>query len=448
MPLVPMSLFEETTASNAPPALDLNEGQAAAAKAICAFLAKHLDRRSHRPKGEKPSEFGLFGAAGTGKTSVIGQVFGHMRPYDRVCFAAPTHKAAGVLKQKAPAGIECSTVHRLLGCKKIKDTTDGEIKFLPDANGGMFGLYDVIVIDECSMVGDKLAGWIYSAAQKKGTILIWMGDPYQLQPVADGDFSPTFDIPTSCELTEIMRHQGAIQSACDHVRQAIVSGRLPKPARAVSDDHGKIIQWPNTEAGVDKFLHAFLQAPECSKALAFKNDDVDFLNGYLRKMIYGDDPRPFIAGERLTFARAYEPPAGGLVHTESECVVVEAEQSRRHGLACWRLILDVYGDIPVQVEAFTFGGKQERVRYQRKLSELKEEAEATRQWQQYFELKEAFATVRPGYATTIHKSQGSTYERVFLLQSEMLGVASWNPEMLARLLYVAYSRTSKELNLI
>ena len=66
-------------------------------------------------------------------------------------------------------------------------------------------------------------------------------------------------------------------------------------------------------------------------------------------------------------------------------------------------------------------------------------------WSDYYDLLEAFVRVRPGWATTIHKSQGSTYEQVYLVQTDVLRRAKQDHPFRNMLLYVAYSRASKGL---
>jgi len=65
-------------------------------------------------------------------------------------------------------------------------------------------------------------------------------------------------------------------------------------------------------------------------------------------------------------------------------------------------------------------------------------------WPVYYRLIEAFASVRPGWATTIHKSQGSTYASAYVVETNVLDTAS-DPVTRDQLLYVAYSRAQHKL---
>ena len=430
-----MSLLQlMTVGRKRAPALEWNADQAEAIRKINAFIAD-----------EGAREIGIFGAAGTGKTSVVGFALANVR--QRVAFCAPTHKAAGILASKAPPWIPCYTVHKILGCKKRYDEENGEILFLPDPSSSLIDQYDVIVIDECSMIGETIHGWIIEAAARTGVKIVWLGDPYQLPPVKDGLKAPAFGVKRYHELTVIMRHTGIIQTLCDEVREAIIA-RTPAPVvtrdRVGYDGHGEIKRYPNSEEGIAAFLGYYMEDPKTAKALAFKNDDVDFLNGYLRRMIYGDEAdTPFLVGERLVLVDTYESPTvGGVYHSGAELTLHEAEQTIEKGLKCWRLQVET--DYGAEFEAFAFGSKAEHVAGARMIGRLRQDGKDGLGWRPYFDAVETFARVRPGYATTIHKSQGSTYDRVFILQSELLTL-TWDRDLLSRLLYVAFSRARREI---
>jgi superfamily I DNA/RNA helicase len=64
----------------------------------------------------------------------------------------------------------------------------------------------------------------------------------------------------------------------------------------------------------------------------------------------------------------------------------------------------------------------------------------TKNWKEYFDLKNFFTDIRHTYACTVHKSQGSTYKTVFIDVSDI----SKNNKLqeVARLMYVAVTRAS------
>jgi exodeoxyribonuclease-5 len=71
------------------------------------------------------------------------------------------------------------------------------------------------------------------------------------------------------------------------------------------------------------------------------------------------------------------------------------------------------------------------------------DTEARNHWKKYFEIKESWLDLRAVYASSVHKSQGSTYETVFIDLADI--GANWDAISVARLMYVAVSRASKKV---
>ena len=62
-----------------------------------------------------------------------------------------------------------------------------------------------------------------------------------------------------------------------------------------------------------------------------------------------------------------------------------------------------------------------------------------------YQLQETIGDLRPLFSSTIHKSQGSTFEKVFVNLNDIGACPDW--ETVARLLYVAITRASQEVYL-
>lgn len=69
---------------------------------------------------------------------------------------------------------------------------------------------------------------------------------------------------------------------------------------------------------------------------------------------------------------------------------------------------------------------------------------ASGNWYTYFAIRDSFATLRLSEASTIHKSQGSTYHTV-IIDLDDIGKYCKTPDTLARLLYVAVSRATNKV---
>ncbi|EGQ62241.1 DNA helicase, partial [Acidithiobacillus sp. GGI-221] len=107
----------------------------------------------------------LSGYAGTGKTWLLVQLI-MAANNQRVAVCAPTHKAVAVITTKLaeskPIGkIWSGTLHALLGLR-LREDRDGGMQMDLDRQdkGTYFEDYDLVVIDEASMVGTQLLSYI------------------------------------------------------------------------------------------------------------------------------------------------------------------------------------------------------------------------------------------------------------------------------------------------
>lgn len=122
----------------------------------------------------------LTGGPGTGKTTAINGIINAYKNFTHgrksVTLAAPTGKAAK--RMTAQTGLPARTIHRLLGVDK------GNLsKFVHNAENKLDpGLY---IIDECSMVGVALMSCLICAIPKGSTVVL-VGDIDQLPSISCG----------------------------------------------------------------------------------------------------------------------------------------------------------------------------------------------------------------------------------------------------------------------
>ncbi len=130
----------------------------------------------------------LAGGPGTGKTTTVARVLALLwRPGLRVALAAPTGKAAARLQESVreqagalhlPPDLTAMTLHRLLGWRP-----DSATRFRHDASNRL--PYDVVVVDETSMVSLTLMARLLEAVRPDARLLL-VGDPDQLTSVDAG----------------------------------------------------------------------------------------------------------------------------------------------------------------------------------------------------------------------------------------------------------------------
>ena len=160
----------------------------------------------------------LTGGPGTGKSSamrtLVDLLSGNRRSV-RLC--APTGKAARRLA--AATGAEATTIHRLL------EWVPGE-GFTRDADHPIAGA-DVLIVDEASMLGVRLAEPLLAAVGPRTHVLL-VGDADQLAPVGPGrvleDLVASGRVPVTA-LTEIFRQ--AARSLIVRAAHAINHGEAP-----------------------------------------------------------------------------------------------------------------------------------------------------------------------------------------------------------------------------
>lgn len=120
--------------------------------------------------------FRLFGWAGTGKSTLARHL---AKDVETVKYAAFTGKAALVMRKRGCKG--ASTIHSLI-YTRISEK-EGEPRFVLDPESAAADA-DLIVIDEVSMVDEVLGSDLLSF----GTKVLVLGDPFQLPPVQGEGF--------------------------------------------------------------------------------------------------------------------------------------------------------------------------------------------------------------------------------------------------------------------
>ena len=273
-----------------------------------------------------PPVFRLFGYAGTGKTTLAKHL---AEDAGRVLFGAYTGKAAHVLQQK---GCPAQTIHSLIYLPKsksgerleqlkmqLKAAVDEklikELEVLIRAENKnlrspSFELNmdspvrdaDLVIIDECSMVGHQMAEHLLSFDTK----VLVLGDPAQLPPVRGGGYFT--DAKPDFMLTEVHRQakDNPILALATTVRKggtlkigqygsSLVTDSLD-PQHALDADQiivGRNLTRRNVNARMRELLgHEGLVPNAGERIVCLRNNhELGLLNGSLWDVeaVYGDD---------------------------------------------------------------------------------------------------------------------------------------------------------------
>ncbi|MBI1207407.1 MAG: AAA family ATPase [Azospirillum sp.] len=421
----------------------------------------------------------LEGYAGTGKTTLITEFAKHYG--DKIVLTAPTNKAVKVLREKARvAGLscDCTTIYKLLG---VRPGNTDENRALKKEGPDGSAPYDVIVIDECSMVPAELNGYLQKAI--RGKSVIFVGDPKQLPPVQE-ELSQTFMLRTKAVLSTIMRQRedNPIISLTADLRSQI-DGGMPDMSvfHPAEGNDGVGMYQPGSDLQswlVDAFMDPeFAKDNDNFRYLAWTNGTVNAVNKFVRGKIYGENADRFLVGERLLFRKpVFDELAGRSIvvfSTDEEAVVKKITISHMitpskgfdpkydpHGLPVFERGQPAFHqtlDVPkIKVWALhmeTDDGREgvatvvhedDAKLYSEVEQFIKGVAREHREmWPFYFWFMERFAEVQPVYAMTVHRSQGSTFDTVFI---DLLDIAkNRNRVEMLKLLYVAASRPRRFL---
>ena len=447
----------------------------------------------------------LIGYAGTGKTYTVQRIAKQLQGERfKICFTAPTHKATHVLESMASdAGLNISimTIYKLLGLT-VEHDHDGVVTVSQSSESSAYK-YDLIVVDECSMIGVELFDYI---PQNTDTKFLFMGDPCQLPPIdkkanqdandAELPISPTFEISPQWNLTDVVRYDGAIFGYVTDIRENIDAIKLPlrkykrRELEAMPSD-----EW-ETEL-CDRFRDAIKDNahPDRLRVLAWTNNRVQALNNLIRAEIYGANAKPYISGERLIAKEIIKADfeiaqkmhedthdldwkqkrwetgnSYTLMNSCAECTVESASQSSvtffdKSVWNVWELVIETdLGDL-ASVNILDISEKEHCSKYfgewKKQILSIPNDTSENRktrkaEWAKFYQHLDLLCLKPQGngfirklqyaFALTIHQSQGSIFETVFADVSNVYGCK--DIKLRNQLLYVQGSRASKELILL
>jgi hypothetical protein len=377
--------------------------------------------------------FILTGAAGTGKTSLIihlldvikiqlelWKLVGGIQVIDGIEITATTNKAVAVLQSSLPE-YTVATIHSLLGLVITPNYKTGEDTLTQKDKHVRTNT--LIIIDEASMIGSELWNFISDSTIKCKLLLI--GDPYQLTPVKQKQsILDLLDCP-KFELQEVQRHANNILSLGSEYKQAIETEIFPVPKTDLPQ-----IQCITGPEFKDLIPLYFLKN-EHNKILAWTNKKVIEYNMYIRNLrAYSElyEEQEMLITNKPIFTTTFSYP------TDSEVMITKIiEKTTIFTVPGRWVLLNNYHqklflpDDPIAV-------KQQLKLFRKKGA-----------WVPYFHIKNDWLDLRPIYASTVHKAQGSTYDTIFVDITDIS--KSTIKSITARLLYVAVTRAARKVYL-
>lgn len=239
----------------------------------------------------------ISGWAGTGKTTLMEIVNKRYWMDHTVHFAATTHKAAGVLKERV--GKRVSTVNSLFGImietdmegetydvsKKTRKLSDDKVK--PNS---------IIIIDEASMLSIQNYIDVVLKAKERKCKIIFIGDSAQLSPVNEEDISIVFRNTDHriVELTKVMRTDD--NSILDESSSVRLDGGFTYVSHI--NDEGNGVRYINNMDVkeildvIDTHIDGLKDDPNYFRVLTYTNANVEKLNTMIRKKLGYDGLNP------------------------------------------------------------------------------------------------------------------------------------------------------------
>lgn len=371
----------------------------------------------------------IKGYSGTGKTTLVKYLMEQLPMMDamaklvapdyippEILLTATTNQAAEAFSLAVDYKPTATTVYKACQLRLIKDYKTLESNLIAYGDGVENKL---LFIDEASFLDDVALGKIL--AQCRNCKIVFLGDPAQITPIGT-DKMPVFEM-NACEieLTDLVRFNGSVmEKFMGDLRAAVVNGHWSK--------------FPLTPGVIDRLerpafnaeaLRLFTEEKDKHvKILAYTNDRVTAFNNWLSQKTFGTTiPQ---VGQKMLVNEAVQGNASRL--SANEEVIIETIEPATEYLCQGHMIRFLgrggYFFMPAD--------RGDKVK-------AHQQAVAEDDYQAMKIILDTWVELRPAFAQTINKSQGSTYDIVMIDLDDVCSM-SRTLEQLARLLYVGLSR--------
>lgn len=172
------------------------------------------------------------------------------------------------------------------------------------------------------------------------------------------------------------------------------------------------------------------------------------------------DYREFYPGEKIIIGEVNQN-GGNIIHQNGETITINRVEILEHTEFVTMPSLDLMAQPTTQEIKFQFYKitdtnakvvnvvpKESFPAYQDCIQLLKQEAEnnqgAKARWKRFYTFKEKFTNVNTMFAATLYKLQGSTYHDLYADIRDLDKFFKWNPVIVYKLLYVAFTRPKKK----
>lgn len=442
----------------------------------------------------------ISGPGGTGKTFITNYIIRHCKFSDSIIrCAAPTHKACRVLSN-ALNGKKVDTIQSLLGLRlnlSLEDFNPVRPQFDPIGRNKLQDKTDytrLLIIDEASMIPTKLYNYLIKVCKSKCCKVITIGDASQLSPVNERKsiaFANNSDI---YYLKEIVRQEAnnPITDLLKIVRDDIKNKtyRFVDYLNVYPNRYNEIGEGYSVvpKAQFANIISREFNNPEYTsnidmyRVIAYTNIAVSSWNNYVRNIIVKDAYKSVLTKNDLVMS--YK----NLVDEFNSQILINSEEyivkdisdfvDRKYGFKGIMVKFQAIhgGKVTPPILIINHKDRETLVAYYNIVNGMMRDAmnetdhsARTKLWKKYYEFKNKYLLctnildkndptkivldrdIDYGFAITAHKSQGSTYENVFVDLNDMLydknGHVYTNVDDVLRRVYVAFSRAKHSLTI-
>jgi len=430
--------------------------------------------------------FTLAGFAGTGKTSIVKKTLDEYR--GGVVVSAPTHKAKRVvMKTTKRIG---QTLHSLLGLRpdvNLDDFNPNNPIFNPIAIPRIND-YNLVVIDEASMINQELYNLINEQVEKSGTNVLYMGDPAQIPPVGEKEsvvFLQNQKNKLFHQLTKIERQSNSnpLMFIYDEIRNNLTKPNIEFERRTKLNDFGEgVIFLLNKKEFRKAILECYSRSEfktdtDFCKVIAWRNDTVMAANKIIRKRLLEKTSDVVEVGDLLMGYRTISSKGFryNIIENSADYRVVSKSkiEENEYGILGFNVkIVEILDDNKRSYEDIFIvdaNNHQNLHMYAQTHDFFKDKGMKNKKmWKKYYEFRRKNILMKTidkylngvyrderniiakdmdyAYAITAHKAQGSTYSHVFVIENDI----NHNPLIKERnqIKYVALTRPSKTATIL
>lgn len=429
----------------------------------------------------------LQGGAGYGKSfCAIDVVIRAKRDYHyHVTACATSYVASQNLgKDLEPLGVPCRTIASTLRLEKIYEgmlETYSPGKDTDVALAKLLGKNKLLIVDEYSMVDDKIGKLLMDAVVQYGGRLLVIGDVYQLPSPAQNWDSRLCGLRPVSTLTLPKRYRR--ESDLFEVEQIVRNDPYHFDASAFSSDFSLQVFTVGSKADlIRKFVEVFRAYPDQQTLMLwFRRKDMTESNEAIRLALFGEGAPDVADGERLRVQRTsdyteeYNAKESVRYYSGTSLKVKEAFVSTKvisipeicywgkdaqergmengaptvftipctyvtleHSLGSVATIAVLFSITENSASGDKIGGKE----FNKATDILQDWCRENDKWDIYRAFRNCFVQVAYQYASTVHRVQGQSLDNVFVSPAAL---RQSDPYQSVKLQYVGLTRAKQRL---